>query len=856
MKNTEQGQLAFALPTDALRYTPDNETAIRQFAMALLRAESEEALVTVLKEAGCWDRPELWRLFGDRENNFSTIGNQQSRPEAALTEKVVNAIDSRLMSQCMTRGITPDSQDAPTSISRAVARFFSEAPEGTATTFPVQDWSTAQRREESRNITLAITGAKKRPCVVIADAGEGQSPEDMPNTFLSIDRSNKLRIPFVQGKFNMGGTGVLQFCGHLNLQLIITRRNPAVASAMRETAHSADLWSVTVVRRETGVGSVRNSVYTYLAPVGADSAPRKGSVLRFRADSLPLMPEANDAYGREIEWGSAIKLYEYDMKGFSSHALMRDGLLSRMEAMLPEPALPIRIHECRDYKGHAGSYATTLVGLSVRLDDNRADNIEDGFPDSIPFKVEGETMVARIYAFKGDRASTYRTNEGIIFTINGQTHGTIPMTIFSRNAVKMGRLADSLLVTIDCSAISVRAREDLFMNSRDRLRNTELRKALEDQLEDILKQHSGLKELRERRQREEMERRLSESRPLEEILESLLKASPALSNLFLPGTRIMRPFKKGEKAGHKGNEGQTPGGDQPFKGNVHPTFFRFPKKEYGQVLTREFELGRRSRLSFETDAVNEYFSRSSNPGRFLVEVLEPPDMEEPNWSLTLHDGIASLSLAMSEAMVVGERITLQFTVQDDVLAEPFVNVATLVAKPMASRKGGEGRQHEGQGTSGTDAGPTGVSLPNITEVKEEDWEKYKFDRFSACDIVQDANPNDESESVYTFRINVDNVHLLTEIKSGTADPRLPRAKFVFGNVLLGLSLIQHHRENEKARAASNGNGGSNWPEELTPELFVREATRAFAPFMLPMIDRLGALSEEEVSAMGNIGDDE
>ena len=54
---------------------------------------------------------------------------------------------------------------------------------------------------------------------------------------------------------------------------------------------------------------------------------------------------------REVSWGSAIKLYEYDMKGFRSHVLMKGGLLSRLELLLPSIALPVRVHECRDYKG-------------------------------------------------------------------------------------------------------------------------------------------------------------------------------------------------------------------------------------------------------------------------------------------------------------------------------------------------------------------------------------------------------------------------------------------------------------------------------------------------------------------------
>ena len=48
----------------------------------------------------------------------------------------------------------------------------------------------------------------------------------------------------------------------------------------------------------------------------------------------------------------------------------------------------------------------------------------------------------------------------------------------------MGRLAKSLLVIVDCSQLTVAAREDLFMNSRDRLSNGELRKAIEEELED------------------------------------------------------------------------------------------------------------------------------------------------------------------------------------------------------------------------------------------------------------------------------------------------------------------------------------------------------------------------------------
>lgn len=62
------------------------------------------------------------------------------------------------------------------------------------------------------------TGSKQRPCLSFYDAGDGQLPENFPNTFCSLvygtdEGSYKGAVPFVQGRFNMGGTGVLPFCG-------------------------------------------------------------------------------------------------------------------------------------------------------------------------------------------------------------------------------------------------------------------------------------------------------------------------------------------------------------------------------------------------------------------------------------------------------------------------------------------------------------------------------------------------------------------------------------------------------------------------------------------------------------------
>jgi hypothetical protein len=86
----------------------DNEQK-RELCMALMRADSETDVIDVLTTAGLWDNRRVWRLYGDRENNFSTIGNQQNRPDAALVEKLVNSVDARLMHECVASGVNPES---------------------------------------------------------------------------------------------------------------------------------------------------------------------------------------------------------------------------------------------------------------------------------------------------------------------------------------------------------------------------------------------------------------------------------------------------------------------------------------------------------------------------------------------------------------------------------------------------------------------------------------------------------------------------------------------------------------------------------------------------------------------------
>ena len=84
-----------------------------------------------------------------------------------------------------------------------------------------------------------------------------------------------------------------------------------------------------------------------------------------------------------------------------------------------------------------------------------------------------------------------------------------------------------------------------------------------------------------------------------------------------------------------------------------------------------------------------------------------------------------------------------------------------------------------------------------------------------------------------------------------SDPALAKAKFVYGNVLVGLSIIKDFADLRNQHEKSDDDTGHNG--DLSVYEFVKRASRALAPVIMPMIDYLGALTDEDVSSLGEIG---
>jgi hypothetical protein len=765
---------------------------LKNLCLSLIKAESEIEVIENLKANDLWDDLSLWRDYGDESNNWAIAGNQQGRPETALVEKLVNSIDSILIKECKIRGIDPEGPDAPSTLKGAVKGFFG------IENGDITNLTGTERSELSKSIGLVSTGKKGRGVnsnYVIFDFGEGQSPDSFSDTFMSIGKSNKMKIPFVQGKFNMGGTGVLRFCGTHNFQFVLSKRNPDLLKGKNKDDNN-NLWGFTIVRRIFPKGNIRSSKYVYLAP--------QGRVLSFAANKLPILPsEYPKPYGGDMQYGSYIKLFEYQTHGLKSNILF--DLYYRLSLLLPTISLPVRMYERRvGFTGHG--LEGILNGLSVRLQDDRSNNLEVGWPTTHQLSIMNEKMNVTIYAFKrNSEIQNFVKSERIVFIINGQTHGYLGKSFFSRKSVGLGNLSDSLIILINCTEISGSAREDLFMNSRDRLvESGKLRNSIEQELEILLREHEGLKLLKHKRYVDDINDRLDDSKPLSDILERIMRGSPVLSKLFVSGKRLSNPIN------------MVPD-DVQYKGKKFPTYFRLVKK-FPINNPKNVEVqNKRIKIKFETDVANDYFDRENDNGTHSLFMDEIPFVF--NKSISLYNGVATLNIEIPDYVQENEILSFRSIVSDVNSILPFENEFHVRVIKNSNVK-------DKQENKEKDPVTNKLALPKIVKINKEKWETHDFNKESALKVEFNGDLG------WVFYVNVDNIHLLSEIKAKPYNMRLIEAQYVYSLVLFGISMINKLEED-------TGDDKDIDKNIDIPEL-IRTISKGVSPILIPMINTLGS----------------
>ena len=212
-------------------------------------------------------------------------------------------------------------------------------------------------------------------------------------------------------------------------------------------------------------------------------------------------------FNRDFTTGTIIKLYSYHLSGISD--ISRDLNLSINEYLF-EPVLPVYTIE-KEERYPKSSLRRGLYGLKRRLEQEDNKYVEEAFSEEFDDALFGKMKVT-CYVFKtkiDDKSvketkttiqqEFFKNKMSVLFSVNGQTHGHYTSEFITRS-LKLNLLKEHLLIHIDCTNMNYAFRKELFMASRDRLKDGEETRALRKFLADKLGAKGGrLWEIQKRR---------------------------------------------------------------------------------------------------------------------------------------------------------------------------------------------------------------------------------------------------------------------------------------------------------------------------------------------------------------------
>ncbi len=571
---------------------------LQQLLYDLYNAKNSESVYNVV-EKYCLNNPENWRPYGGNQNNAGTFENQQSSPENALVEKITNSIDAILMKQCLIRGINPrekEMPDVPQDMFQAVENFWG-----------VKDgrWenvTASERNEVAQNLQIILSSDKKTPNVAVFDNGEGQNPEDFPNTFLSIAHGNKNDIPIVQGKYNFGATGAVVFCGEAHrYQMIISRRSP-------ELKDSDGQIGFTLVRRhiltQQEEREVKLTWYEYLVI--------NNEIPSIKLDKLDLGLNNNMPFIS----GTVVKMFSYQLTR-PSMATME--LWRKLNPLLYVPAIPVLIYETRNYRGNTPT--KLMLGNRTRLALDGREKIE--FKKSLMLMLFGSKIPVMVYIFKqGTSNDEFIDKKSVIYILNGQTQGMEPRTFISQE-IGFRNLRDYMLVSVDCSHIGTTARQELFMASRDRLKKGRYYNELRDDIISLLKNDSDISQ----KDQEYKGMTFKESKKDKDMIESYFarfKSNPDVRKILSGNNGLFSFYNKKTSAERKQSNDRKDNKQKAEKKlQRYPSIFKVKgfnvdSKEYVKAIKK----GGKGRIILETDVENDFLTRSSDNGSIEITTLD------------------------------------------------------------------------------------------------------------------------------------------------------------------------------------------------------------------------------------------
>jgi len=375
----------------------------RKLFTQLFEAGTEQDIESIIQSNTDLFKDDNWHPLGKNRSNYSIVKNQQANPIAALIEKLTNSIDAILTKKCLEAGIDPKSSEAPRSINEAVQKFFGDDS---------KTWDDPDgkfRREQAKEIQIVADGTPRNTSVIIYDNGEGQHPDKFEDTFLSLVSGNKKDIHFVQGKYNMGGSGALVFCGKKRYQLIASKKYDGIGD-----------FGFTLVREHPLSKEEEN----YNKETWYEYFMIDGQIPKFPIDELDLK-----LFDRKFKTGSIIKLYSYQFpSGYSGFA---QDLNQSINEYLFRPALPIYTVDNAERYPKNKFLELDLFGLQRQLEQPNNNYVEYTHSCASSNELFGKCKI-KAYVFKAKldkrdakeskeviRERFFKNDMSVLFSLNG-----------------------------------------------------------------------------------------------------------------------------------------------------------------------------------------------------------------------------------------------------------------------------------------------------------------------------------------------------------------------------------------------------------------------------------------------------
>ncbi len=554
----------------------------------LYNSNYESEIESIIKKNKVMCDPNNWKPYGDNKGNFGTFESQQYHPIPALIEKITNSIDAMLIKECKIKGLNPKSKDAPKSMKKAVELFYN-VKDG-----EIGELDPKSRRGLAENIQILAFGDKSQPSIVIYDNGEGQSPDFFKDTFLSLHTNNKTNISFVQGKYNMGSTGAVVFCGDNKYQLIASKRDSIFQSNSK--------FGFTLVRRhplstEEEYEYGKATWYEYYCP--------NNLIPSFNISSLDI-----GLYNRKFKSGSIVKLYSYQLPRGSRSDITWDLWRDLNQYMFNLP-LPVIVFEKRDYRRKTPS--KPLLGNRTRIAIDDRNKVEKIIQFNIPKNSDvGEVNIEVIIFDKLVDHNEFINHKSIIFTLNGQVQGFEGQSFISQD-LGFSLLKKHMLIHVDCTKVPTSIRQDLFMSNRTHLKQCPKTEKLKDVIIKVLRESEQLKQLNNDRKNaifqdsesdKELLTNLLSKLPIDKDVLNLLKKDGVLNFLKIKGKKFKpeKPLKQ-------------------KKMKRFPSIFNLKHSDNGQ-LYKTIPINSQGKVILETDVEDDYLFRPYEKGTFEIEILQ------------------------------------------------------------------------------------------------------------------------------------------------------------------------------------------------------------------------------------------